>query len=219
MAGSRAATDEVFVTDPRDYIELDGVTLQLSVGILEREHLAKQSVDLRLRLGLDLERCGVEADLDHSVNYAEVLDQVTALASSGHWRLLESLGRAIALMLLRPPAAFEARAAVAWVEVVLRKPEVLGGRGVPSVRLLRHAGWTVTEPGPIEGSIVLHQEATLGAYEIELGPLDAVQLPVSAVTTIIAGEAQEDEPGRWCAGAVGGRLLTVTATPWTTQNS
>lgn len=118
-----------------DKIRLSDWEAMAFVGILPKEHAAPQRVQFTVTLWLSLEACGSQADLTQSVNYADVLASVNALTDGGHWPLLESLGRAICAMLLLPPLAGGAQ--VQAVEVSMSKPDILGGRAVPSVTLFR----------------------------------------------------------------------------------
>jgi dihydroneopterin aldolase len=120
-----------------DWITLDTFEVSCIVGVLDAEQRTPQPLVLGLRLGLDLTAAGDEDALDRSVDYATVTDLVTFLVVEGRFRLLESMGLAIARLLLAPPAAGEGRAAIDRVELTLRKPTILGGRAVPGVAMAR----------------------------------------------------------------------------------
>jgi dihydroneopterin aldolase len=122
------------LTEPRsagDAIELD-VRLSCIVGILPRERVEPQPLEIRLELELDLGGVGDTGDLARGVDYAAIDDQVRFLAVEGRFRLLESLGLAILRVVLAPPVE---RACVRIV-----KPAVLRA-SVPAVRLARDAAW------------------------------------------------------------------------------
>lgn len=101
------------------------VDVSCLVGILPRERVEPQPLQIDLFLTLDLHRCGETGDLGASVDYGAVDAQIRFLAVEGRFRLLESLALAIARLVLLPPLPGEARAAVERVSVTIRKPTVL----------------------------------------------------------------------------------------------
>lgn len=122
-----------------DAILLD-IELACIVGILPRERVEPQPLQIRLEMGIDLDACGTSGNLDESVNYADVDAQVRFLCTEGRFRLIEVLGTAILRAILAPPSPGEARAPLAWAEVEILKPTVLRS-AVPGVRMRRDAEW------------------------------------------------------------------------------
>lgn len=113
------------------------------VGILPRERVEPQPLQIRVEMGLDLDPCGVTGDLDKSVDYAVVDTQIRFLCTEGRFRLIEVLGVTILRLLLAAPAEGESRAALSWASVEIRKPAVLRA-AVPAVRLRREAAWAAS---------------------------------------------------------------------------
>ncbi|MEZ4234913.1 MAG: dihydroneopterin aldolase [Myxococcota bacterium] len=172
---------------------MDAVLLQTRisciVGILPRERVEPQPIDVRLRMQLDLGPTGDTGDLAQSVDYASVLDQVRFLAIEGRFRLIESLGLAILRAVLAPPADDEARAAVARARVRIDKPAVLL-EACPGVRLARDAAWAAG------GDVLVDvPEVTVRRRTLQPGDAlsDGVALGVGAVAGPIAVPARFEQ--------------------------
>jgi FolB domain-containing protein len=174
-----------------DWIELDDFRINCIIGVLEREQQEPQNIEILLRLGLDL-RPAAGGDLSRSVNYAEVADQTEFVAKHGRWRLLESLGAAICQLLLSDPAPQERRASVDEVEVLMRKPEILGEQATPAVRLRRGRQFGYVHMGTLAPGVeaeVLVQTEKRGAYRVQLDGGRSWCLPQGMAGLLIAGEA------------------------------
>jgi len=153
-----------------DWIELDRFVVPCVIGILDSEQQATQPLEVEVGLGLDLEAAGDTGDLSASVNYADVCDEVRFLARAGHWRLLETLALAVLRHLLAPSGPGEGRAALQGVRLALKKPEILGGRAVPGIRMARDAEWREVTTLLAEGieAEVLVRVDDVGAYRATL---------------------------------------------------
>ena len=101
-----------------DSIELTDFSIECTIGILKEEQQSTQPLEIELSMGLDLSECGDTGDLALSVDYAAVANEITFLAKTGHWRLLETLGLAICRMLLTSPPTGRGR--ISNVEFALR---------------------------------------------------------------------------------------------------
>jgi FolB domain-containing protein len=183
------------MTKNADWVSLSKVSLSFPcvLGLTEWERRETQTLELELAMSLDLDEAA-GGDLRHSVNYAAALDHVQFIAQHGHWRLLESMAAAMARLVLSPPAAGERRAQVRSVVVRLRKPDVFGGRAVPSVEIQRDADWyetrefsnAATGPTRIE---VLQETPETGAYRIHLPPGASWVSPNGMTLQVICGRA------------------------------
>lgn len=201
-----------------DWIHLTEASFSCIVGLLEWERLTPQPLAVEVSMNVNLEEAA-GGDLTCSINYATTLEQVEFIAQEGQWALLESLGTAIARLLLAPPATGELRAGVSEAIVRLRKPEVLSGRAVPSVELRRTSSWlTLLERAsglPGVAIEVLQEAREAGAYRIHLQPLVEWAVPANMVCMLIAGEVVTPT-GRHVAGNIlradFGPLKATTAT-------
>jgi dihydroneopterin aldolase len=176
--------------EPQDWIELGAWRVDCILGVLEREQKAPQPLEIDVRLGLDLQKAGDGDALDKTVDYAAVLEQCTTIALQGRWRLLESMGLAMLRLLLAPPAPGEPRGAVSIAEVALRKPEVLGGRAIPCVRMRRDAagiGLSSRSVAPGVLADVLCETPGTAAYRLHVDGGSSFVAPPNLALHVIAG--------------------------------
>jgi len=178
-----------------DWIELTDLAVDCIVGVLEREQRATQRVTIDVRLFAALENAGESGDLAASTDYGAVASQVRLLAEHGRFRLIESLGVAIARLVLAPPTPGEGRAQVSAVELRIRKPEVLAPVTVPGIHLFRTAGRPLAtfEVGPGAWAEILVDLPQGGAWRIRLEPAaqwtPAPDLAVEVIAGALEGNA------------------------------
>jgi FolB domain-containing protein len=159
------------------------------LGITEWERRETQTLELELAMNLDLDGAA-GGDLRRSVDYAAALDHVQFIAQHGRWLLLESMAAAMARFILAPPAEGERRAQVRCVVVRLRKPDVFGGKAIPSVEIQREESWYDARevPGAAPARIEILQETRqTGAYRIHLPPATQWTPPPGMALQLIAG--------------------------------
>jgi len=176
-----------------DWVSLSKVSLSFPcvVGLTERERRESQTLELELAMSLDLDDAA-GGDLRRSVDYAAALDHVQFIAQHGRWTLLESMAGAMARFILAPPAAGERRAQVRCVLVRLRKPDVFGGRAVPSVEIQRDEAWYETRElsGKLAGPArieILQETPKTGAYRIHIPARTSWTAPSNMALQIISG--------------------------------
>jgi len=87
-----------------DKIQLSRIRVNVIVGILPPERLLPQPVDMSIDLSLDLEEAGHKGDLSKSIDYSELLKQVSFIMHAGRFELLETAALAIVHYLLTPTA-------------------------------------------------------------------------------------------------------------------
>lgn len=152
---------------------MDAVLLDLElaciVGILPRERVEPQPLEIRIELGLDLDPCGGSGDLERSVDYAAVDTQIRFLCTEGRFRLIEVLAVAILRAVLAPPAPGESRAAVQWAEIEIRKPAVMRC-AMPGVRIRRDADWAAAHHVLADVSEVRAERRTVSVDQDLGGP-------------------------------------------------
>ncbi len=105
-----------------DYIEIQGLEIDASIGVHGFEQLLRQKVRVCVRLAVDVQQAARSDQLEDAVNYVRVVEQIQAVVQTGHIRLLETLAERIAQGLLQ-------EFALNWIRVEVSKPHILG-RGV-----------------------------------------------------------------------------------------
>ena len=83
-----------------DTIEINGLTLEARIGAYEEERKHPQRLRLNLRLGFDIKPSATSDDLSLTIDYATVVERLTAFAASGEWKLIETLAEAVSQVLL-----------------------------------------------------------------------------------------------------------------------
>jgi dihydroneopterin aldolase len=86
----------------KDRIQLSHVRLHLIIGILPAERLIPQPVDVGVDLDLDLGKAAVSGNLTQSIDYGDLLKQVSFILHAGHFYLLETAALALVHFLLTP---------------------------------------------------------------------------------------------------------------------
>ncbi|MCB9664113.1 MAG: dihydroneopterin aldolase [Alphaproteobacteria bacterium] len=203
-----------------DWIELDEVALDCVVGVTEAEQRTVQPLRLSVALRLELEGAA-GGELERSVDYAAVHEQLLFLAAHGRFRLLESLGTAIARLLLAPAPPAARQAAVDLVRLRLRKPAILDG-AVPSVVLERDAEWCDLQTRMVPDKTwldTLVATKTSGAYRAHIEPDSTWVVPPGVALMVLAGRAVADgrpvKVGERLARGEVGKLAAVGTLPAT----
>ncbi len=83
-----------------DRIEISALQTTALIGVLPHERDARQPLQVDLSIDVDLSRAGESDDLNHTVDYGAVCDQVVALIETSEFLLLERLAEAIAQLVL-----------------------------------------------------------------------------------------------------------------------
>ena len=101
-----------------DSIVIRDLRIEVLIGIHRREQHAPQTVSLDLEIGLPGEAVFASDRVADTIDYEQVALRIKALASSGHFRLVETLAERIARLLIDD---FGAR----WVKVSAAKIAIL----------------------------------------------------------------------------------------------
>lgn len=202
-----------------DWIRLESLSFPCILGIYGWEQTRPQSLELEIALGLDLDPAAA-GDLQQSVNYVDVLDRIQFLAQEGRWQLLESMAAAMARHLLMPPAPGEERGTLQAVKIRLRKPQVLQGRGVPSVEICRDAAWcreSLPKPGQLGDALVQPLMVTpqSAAYHVRIPGGASWQSPADMTLKVLAGQVVEGGMVPMILNRGGHRLVNQLETPCT----
>lgn len=104
------------MSSPLDVITLRGLHVEAAHGVFDFEHDAPQPFIVDCALWVDTSASSSSDDIADTVSYALVADEITSIVSGPSVKLIETLGNAIAMRLLR-------LAHVLGVEVTVHKPQ------------------------------------------------------------------------------------------------
>ncbi|WP_374603442.1 dihydroneopterin aldolase [Niveibacterium sp.] len=119
-----------------DFIFVEGLQVEASVGIYEREKRATQPLEINLTFGVP-DAAAARDDIADTIDYDVVVDRIRAVLADRHFNLLETLGEFIVDLLFR-------EFGVPWVRVSIAKMGVM--RGVRRVGVFIERGRD--EPAP-----------------------------------------------------------------------
>lgn len=113
-----------------DRVFVEGLILDTQIGILPTEKDRKQPLAVDFGCRLDTRKAAISGDLRFSVDYAAAAESLRQLAASRAWDLLETFAEEAARLLLD-------NYPIDTVTLTVRKPQALGGNGIPGVRIRR----------------------------------------------------------------------------------
>lgn len=153
-----------------DAIAVEGLEVECIIGLYEHERVTPQCIVVNAKMAVDTTLAALHERLDETVDYECVSMQIAFILKLGKFRLLETAAQAIARTLLLAPTGGEARGPIHAVELELRKPAALGGRGVPLLRVVRHASdVAIKQESKSFGSVdVIHETADVGLYRLNV---------------------------------------------------
>jgi FolB domain-containing protein len=96
----------------KDKVFIKNLVIPCTIGVTEKERKEKQKVIVDLEIFCDLSHAGATDDLNNSINYAEIQENVTAAVTGGEFKLLESLAQTVASLILKNPLASQVTVAV-----------------------------------------------------------------------------------------------------------
>jgi len=120
-----------------DFIFVEGLQVEASVGIYEREKRATQPLEINLTFGVP-DAAAARDDIADTIDYDVVVDRIRAVLADRHFNLLETLGEFIVDLLF-------SEFGVPWVRVSIAKMGVM--RGVRRVGVFIERGRD--EPAPL----------------------------------------------------------------------
>ncbi len=102
-----------------DFIFVEGLQIEASVGIYEREKRARQPIELNLTFGVP-DAAAQHDDIADTIDYDRVVERIRNVLADRHFNLLEALGEFIVELLLSEFGA-------PWVRVSIAKMGVMRG--------------------------------------------------------------------------------------------
>lgn len=164
----------------RDFINIEDLDVECIIGLYDHERTTPQRVVVEVSMALDVERAAETERLDATVNYESVSTQIAFLLKMGRFRLLETAALTICRALLQPAVDGEARANIQAVNLAVRKPGALLGRGIPHLRMVREARdvKTAHESKPFGTVDIIHETPDVGFYRLNILPRREIELHV-----------------------------------------
>lgn len=100
-------------------IFVEGLQVDASVGIYERERRMSQPLEIELSFGVPA-GAGARDDIADTIDYDKVVDRIRRMLAERHFNLLETLGEAIVELLFTEFGS-------PWVKVAIAKSGVMRG--------------------------------------------------------------------------------------------
>ena len=121
------------MADSRDRIYVEGLRVGCQIGTRAEERARKQEIRIDICLHLTLEEPGRSDRLEDTVDYSRLAGEVTAMAESSSFQLLERLAEEVCTLSLTHPK-------VEGVEVKVSKPHALPRGQAAAVEIFRDRG-------------------------------------------------------------------------------
>jgi FolB domain-containing protein len=118
------------MAEPLDKIFLKELRVACSIGTRPEERRRSQEIGIDVCLHLDLEEPGRTDRLEDTVDYSRLAGEITAMAESSSFQLLERLAEEVAALALANPK-------VERVEVKVNKPHALPRGRAAAVEIVR----------------------------------------------------------------------------------
>jgi FolB domain-containing protein len=116
--------------EPRDRIFLEDLRVGCIIGARPQERRGSQEIRIDVCLHVDLEKAGRSDRLGDTVDYSHLAGEITAMAESSSFQLLERLAEEVAALALAHPE-------VQLVEVKVSKPHALPRGRAAAVQVIR----------------------------------------------------------------------------------
>ena len=93
---------------------MKNLVVPCNIGISEAERAQRQNVILDLEISCDLNLAGISDDIQQTLDYYKIMEELTTLIANTQFKLLESLAEAVTANILKNPKAIS-------VTVVVKK--------------------------------------------------------------------------------------------------
>lgn len=155
-----------------DAITIEGLEVECIIGWYEHERERPQRLVVGVTMAVDTEQAAMQDLLSGTVDYEWVSTQIAFVLKLGRFRLLETAALTICRALLLAPVDGESRGQIEAVDLSLRKPSALGGRGVPLLRMKRLASAMELrqETKPFGAVDIIHENGDVGFYRLKIHP-------------------------------------------------
>ena len=119
------------MTRQQDTIFIRGLEIECIIGFIDWERQVKQKVVLDLELPVDCARAARADDVADTLDYKQVVDQVSGLVAGSEFMLVETMAQRVAELILK-------NFGVEWIRVTVNKPGAIRGLRDVGVSLERH---------------------------------------------------------------------------------
>ena len=113
-----------------DTIFVEGLAVEAILGIFPEERVTPQPVVFDIEFLVDISAAASSEDIEQTVSYATVAEEISALAVNGRYQLVETLAEACADLLLQ-------RFAVPWTRIKITKPNAVANAAGVGVMIER----------------------------------------------------------------------------------
>jgi dihydroneopterin aldolase len=121
------------LTDPLyagDRVFLRGLTAECIIGFIDWERRVRQTVVIDLELPVDCRRAALTDEVADTVDYKKVAKRVLAFVEASQFKLVETLGHRLAMLLLE-------EFALDWIRLEVNKPGAIRNSRDVGVKLER----------------------------------------------------------------------------------
>jgi dihydroneopterin aldolase len=155
-----------------DTILIEDLDIECVIGLYAHERDIEQRIVVAAELTVDTSRAALTEELQYTVDYEWVSEQISFILKFGRFQLLETAAHVICQALLLPPVVGECRTAIDAVCLRLRKPAALRGRGLPTLIVRRRAEGTCCRRESTEfGSVdYFYESRHLRCYRANISP-------------------------------------------------
>jgi len=115
-----------------DRILLRNLRVMAFCGVLDEEQARRQPFEINAEVVVDLRAAGQSDDLDDTINYGELGENIAALVETNRFALLEFFAQRVADLLLADPRATEVT-----IEILKLRPPMAQDLAASGVRISR----------------------------------------------------------------------------------
>lgn len=113
-----------------DRVFLRGLTAECIIGFIDWERRVRQTVVIDLELPVDCRRAALTDEVADTVDYKKVAKRVLAFVEASQFKLVETLGHRLAMLLLE-------EFALDWIKLEVNKPGAIRNSRDVGVKLER----------------------------------------------------------------------------------
>lgn len=101
-----------------DTVFIRELRIDAEIGVYEWEHNMKQPITLDIEVATDIRKAAETDDIEHTVDYKLMVDRITELVTSKHFKLVETIAENLA-------GVIQKEFGVTWVKLRIAKLEAI----------------------------------------------------------------------------------------------